>query len=55
MPVTSLRKACVRPPEVAKLRAAPALAQLSRVGLGASLSFGNANGNGNGNGNGICR
>ncbi|MEZ7179418.1 hypothetical protein [Pseudomonas mosselii] len=28
MPVTSLRKACVRPPEVAKVRAAPGLAQL---------------------------
>ena len=43
MPVTSLRKACVRPPEVAKLRAAPALTQLSLAGFGASLLISNNN------------
>ncbi|MDH1718374.1 hypothetical protein N5E98_18625, partial [Pseudomonas mosselii] len=34
---TSLRKACVRPPEVAKVRAAPGLTQLSLVGCGVNL------------------
>ncbi|BCJ08900.1 hypothetical protein PRtIB026_A14550 [Pseudomonas sp. RtIB026] len=48
MPVTSLRKTCVRPPEVAKVRAAPGLAQLSLAGCDARLSIGNGNGNGNG-------
>jgi hypothetical protein len=51
MPVTSLRKACVRPSEVAKVRAAPGLAQLSRAGFGDSLLIGNGNGNGNSNSN----
>ncbi|WP_157763510.1 hypothetical protein [Pseudomonas mosselii] len=37
MPVTSLRKTSVRPPEVAKLRAAPGLAQLSLVGCRVNL------------------
>ncbi|PNB40915.1 hypothetical protein C1X75_22800, partial [Pseudomonas sp. FW305-17] len=44
MPVTSLRKTCVRPPEVAKLRAAPGLTQLSLAGYGARLLIGNGNG-----------
>ncbi|AUY32055.1 hypothetical protein C3F42_01925 [Pseudomonas sp. PONIH3] len=50
MPVTSLRKTSVRPPEVAKLRAAPGLTQLSLAGYGARLLIGNGNGNGNGDG-----
>ncbi|PMZ91515.1 hypothetical protein C1X79_20420, partial [Pseudomonas sp. FW305-42] len=41
-----LRKTCVRPPEVAKLRAAPGLTQLSLAGYGARLLIGNGNGNG---------